>query len=75
MNILAPLVAALLLWIQVDTTSLLERLKTLDESSAKRAVAADPSATRALLDDLLVRVDASVHSERQRPEQRRVQFR
>ena len=75
MNILAPFVAALLLWIQVDTTSLLERLKTLDESSAKRAVAADPSATRALLDDLLVRVDASVHSERQRPEQRRVQYR
>jgi tetratricopeptide (TPR) repeat protein len=75
MNILAPLAVGLLLWIQGDPPSLLlARLKALDDSSAVRVVAADPSGTRGLLDALLARVDASVHSERERPEQRRVQY-
>src|SRR5215203_3758494 len=51
-----------------------DRLARLDDAAAARAVAGDPAATRAALDALIVRVDASVHSDRSQPEQRRVEF-
>ena len=66
--------AVLLLSIQVDETALLTRLKALDDAAASKIIAAETSATRASLDRLLEQVDASVHSDRQRPEQRRVQY-
>jgi tetratricopeptide (TPR) repeat protein len=69
-----PLAAVLLLSIQVDDTALLTRLKALDDAAASTIVAAETSATRASLDRLLELVDASVHSDRQHPEQRRVQY-
>ena len=59
---------------QSGTPSLLERVKALDDVEAARAVASDSAATRRALDELLSKVDASVHSDRQRPEQRRVQY-
>lgn len=65
---------ALLLLVQADTASLLTRVKELDEAAAARAIASDLAGTRLALDDLLARVDASVHSDRQRPEQRRVEY-
>lgn len=73
MSAVASLVGLLLL-LQADTTSLLDRVKALDDRAAARVVAADVAATRLALDELLARVDASVHSDRQRPEQRRVQY-
>ena len=69
-----PLVTALLLLLQAAQPSLLDRLETLSDAAAVRAVKGDPAATRAALDELLTRVDRSVHSDRQRPEQRRVQY-
>ena len=74
MNTVVALAAVLLLSIQVDDTALLTRLKALDNAAASKIIAADTSATRASLDRLLEQVDASVHSDRQRPEQRRVQY-
>ena len=74
MNIVALFTAALLLWIQADNAALLTRLKTLDNAAAPRVIAAETSATREILDRLIDQVDASVHSDRQRPEQRRVQY-
>ena len=65
---------ALLLLIQATQPPLLDRLKGMSEPAAARAVKADPTGTRSALDTLLTRVDASVHSDRQRPEQRRVQY-
>jgi tetratricopeptide (TPR) repeat protein len=69
-----PIVIALLLFLQAAQPPLIDRLKDLSTPAAVRAVKADPAATRHALDDLLVRVDASVHSDRERPEQRRVQY-
>ena len=74
MNTVVPFAAALLLWIQADTSELLTRLKALDNAAAARVIAAERSATRDNLERLLAQVDASVHSDRQRPEQRRVQY-
>lgn len=65
---------ALLLLIQATQPPLLDRLKGMSEPAAARAVKADPTGTRSALENLLTRVDASVHSDRQRPEQRRVQY-
>jgi tetratricopeptide (TPR) repeat protein len=47
---------------------------TMDEAGAERAMAADRASARAALDDLLTRFDASIHSDRQKPEQRQVDF-
>ena len=74
MNTVAPFAAALLLWIQADSSALLDKLKTLDNAAATRLVATEISATREILDRLVAQVDASVHSDRQRPEQRRVTY-
>ena len=57
-----------------DAPAFIDRLATLDDAAAARAVAADPAATRAALDGLIAKVDASVHSDRKQPEQRRVEF-
>jgi tetratricopeptide (TPR) repeat protein len=67
-----PLAISFLLLFQAEAPSLLDRLNGLDDAAAARVVAAEPAATREALGQLLVRVDASVHSDRQRPEQRRV---
>lgn len=69
-----PVLIALLLLIQAAQPALLDRLKGMSEPAAARAVKADPAGTRRALEELLGRVDASVHSDRQRPEQRRVQY-
>ena len=74
MNIVAPFTALLLLSMQADNAALLTRLKTLDNAAAARVVAAETTATREILDRLVAQVDASVHSDRQRPEQRRVEY-
>ena len=74
MNIVAPFIALLLLSMQADNAALLTRLKTLDNAAAARVVAAETTATREILDQLVAQVDASVHSDRQRPEQRRVEY-
>jgi tetratricopeptide (TPR) repeat protein len=68
------LLVAFGLTLQTGAPSLLDRLQSLDDRAAAQAVAADPAATRQALDELLKRFDASVHSDRQKPEQRRVQF-
>lgn len=72
--VIASSLAALLLLVQAATPALLDRITTLDEAAAARLVASDPAAARRALDNLLARVDASVHSDRQQPEQRRVQY-
>ena len=74
MSIVAPLTALLLLSLQADSAALLTRLKTLDNAGAARVMAAETTATRESLDRLVAQLDASVHSDRQRPEQRRVEF-
>ncbi|MBA2302970.1 MAG: tetratricopeptide repeat protein [Acidobacteria bacterium] len=74
MTVITPLFLAILLALQPGTSSLLDRVKGLDDVAAARVVASDTAGTRAALDELLTLVDASVHSDRQRPEQRRVQF-
>jgi tetratricopeptide (TPR) repeat protein len=74
MSVMPPAALALLLFLQSATPSLLERVKALDDVAAARVVASDAAATRRALDELLSKVDASVHSDRQRPEQRRVQY-
>ena len=74
MTTVAPFVAAILLWIQADSSALLDRLKALDNAAATQLVAAETAATREVLDRLIAQVDASVHSDRQRPEQRRVTY-
>lgn len=71
---LALLSLILLSGVQSSTPSVLDRLSTLDGPTAARLVASDPAAVRHALDELLARVDASVHSDRRRPEQRRVQY-
>lgn len=72
MNSIATL--AFLLLIQGASPSVLDRIKALNDGAAGRVVAADRPGTRRELDELLARVDASVHSDRQRPEQRHVQY-
>lgn len=67
-------ITTLVLLAQAGAPPLLERIDTLDDVAAARLVVADPAAARRALDELLARVDLSVHSERQRPEQRRVQY-
>lgn len=67
-------IAACVLLVQAGAPSLLDRITTLDDAAAARLVASDPAAARRSLEDLLVRLDASVHSDRQQPEQRRVQY-
>lgn len=67
-------IAAVVLLAQAGAPPLLDRLNTLDDTAAARLVAADPAATGRSLEELLARVDASVHSDRDRPEQRRVQY-
>lgn len=74
MTTVVPFVAAILLWIQADSSALLDRLKALDNAAATRVVAAETAATRDILDRLIAQVDASVHSDRQRPVQRRVVY-
>jgi len=74
MTILLPLAASVLLSGQLDPSVLLQRVEGLDDAAAARLVAAEGPATRGALDDLLARLDASVHSQRDRPEQRRVQY-
>ena len=69
-----PIVTVLLLFLQTVQSPLIDRLKHLNNPAVARAVKDDPAATRAALDELLVRVDGSVHSDRERPEQRRVQY-
>lgn len=54
--------------------ALLQRLAASDDTGARRQIAADPAAAAHALDTLIARIDASVHSDRQRPEQRRVSF-
>lgn len=71
---LVSVIAALVLVAQSGAPSLLDRIGTLDDAAAGRLVASEPAAARRALDDLLARVDASVHSDRQRPEQRRVRY-
>src|SRR5688572_16249857 len=63
-----------LLPMQADSAGLLARWKTLDTAAAVRLVAREAAAAREILDALIVQVDASVHSDRQRPEQRRVEY-
>lgn len=74
MTSLLAVAAMILLSAQSDASALLQRLEGLDEAAAARLVATERDATRRALDDLLARVDASVHSQRDRPEQRRVQY-
>lgn len=74
MLMLAPFAVALLLWPQADASNLLTRLETLDDTAAVRAMSADKTGTRDILDELVARLDGSVHSDRQKPEQRRVQY-
>lgn len=74
MSVAIPFATGLLLLIQVAAPSVLDRVKALNDTSAARLVAAEQGATRLALDEILARVDASVHSDRQRPEQRRVQY-
>jgi tetratricopeptide (TPR) repeat protein len=70
----ATALIALLLGSQAAQPPLLDRLNSRDRAAAVREVKSDPAATRRALDDLLVRVDASVHSDRQHPEQRKVEY-
>jgi tetratricopeptide (TPR) repeat protein len=72
--LLAPALAALLLASQAGQPSALDRLDTEPRAAAVRDIKADPAATRRALDDLIARVDASVHSDRQHPEQRKVEY-
>jgi tetratricopeptide (TPR) repeat protein len=74
MNCVAILTALLLLAVQADNPALLARLKALDNAAALKVIATERSATREVLDRLIEQVDGSVHSDRQRPEQRRVQY-
>ena len=74
MTVVAPIALSLLSLLQTGTPSLLDRVKVLDDKAAAPIVAADTAATSRALDELIARVDASVHSDRQRPEQRRVQY-
>ena len=73
MIILFSLAASLLFLAPGNQSDLLTRLERLDDAGAARVISSEQAATRKLLDDLLTRVDASVHSDRQKPEQRRVQ--
>ena len=70
------LIPAVLLSLAVQTpaTPLLDRIRDAAPAEAHRIVMADPAAVSSALDALLTRVDASVHSDRKRPEQRRVSF-
>ncbi len=56
--------------------TLLDRLKSVEDSrdAALEMVAENREATAALLEELLKKFDASVHSMRDRPEQRRVRY-
>lgn len=54
--------------------TLLQELAASDAPAVRRLIAADPAAAARALDALVARVDGSVHSDRQRPEQRRVSF-
>ncbi len=76
MTIVASFAAALLLSIQTQTDSaaLLARLETLSGPAAAKVMASDTAAAGGALESLIARVDASVHSDRQRPEQRRVEY-
>jgi tetratricopeptide (TPR) repeat protein len=72
-----PLAAALLLTlvaVQDGSPSLLDRLNAAPRAAAVRTVQGDPDAARRALDALIARVDASVHSDRDHPEQRRVVY-
>ncbi|MEO5895560.1 MAG: tetratricopeptide repeat protein [Vicinamibacterales bacterium] len=71
---IASAALVLLFSIQAATPTLLERFKPLNDVAAARVVAADIAGTKQALDALLVQVDDSVHSDRQQPEQRRVQY-
>ena len=74
MIILVPLAASLVLLTQADQSNLLGRLERLDDAGATRVISSERAAARQLLDELMERVDASVHSDRQKPEQRRVRY-
>src|SRR3954453_23209443 len=71
---LAPALAALLLAAQPGQPSVLDRLGTEPRAAAVQGIKADPAGTRRALDDLIARVDASVHSDRQHPDQRKVEY-
>lgn len=60
--------------VQTPATPLLDRIRDATPAQARTIVTADPAAVASALDALLARVDASVHSDRKRPEQRRVSF-
>lgn len=72
--LMSILLVALIGLPQLPADGLLAQLKAADAAAARRLVKSDPAATSRALDALLARVDASVHSDRQRPEQRRVTF-
>jgi tetratricopeptide (TPR) repeat protein len=73
-HIAAALLALTLFAQQSGTPGILERFRALDHSATGKEVAADPEGARSALDLLITEVDASVHSDRQRPEQRRVEY-
>lgn len=67
-------ILGLLLLVQTAAPSMIDRLQGLGDTAAALVIASDAAGTRRALDELVSRVDASVHSDRQRPEQRRVQY-
>jgi tetratricopeptide (TPR) repeat protein len=72
---------ALVVWLAVaapvsptDVTAFLEKVRSADEAAARTLVAAQRETAREALDTLLKRFDGSIHSDRQKPEQRLVQY-
>jgi tetratricopeptide (TPR) repeat protein len=72
--LIAPALIALLLGGQAAPGAALDGLDRRPRAAAVRVVKSDPAATRRALDDLIARVDASVHSDRQHPGQRKVEY-
>jgi tetratricopeptide (TPR) repeat protein len=71
---IATALTALLLGGQAVPPPGLDRLDSRPRQAAVRDVKSDPAATRRALDALIAQVDASVHSDRQHPEQRKVEY-
>ena len=71
--LIAPTLLALLDG-QAAPGATLDGLDSRPRAAAVRVVTSDPAATRRALDDLIARVDASVHSDRQHPGQRKVEY-
>jgi len=72
--LIAAALATLLLAAPSGQSPTLDRLDGGSRAAALAEIGRDPGAVRHALDDLIARVDASVHSDRQHPEQRKVEY-